>query len=69
MDPKVGTDGVLQTYLEVKMITVVKEKAGSEGGGMLWRKNAEACNCQWGQKERETAKLGILTYYGDRETL
>lgn len=38
-DPKIGTDGVFQTYLEIKKkkVTVVRQKTAPEGGGMLWR--------------------------------
>lgn len=35
--PKIGTDGVFQTYLENKKVAVVREKTGPEGGGILWR--------------------------------
>lgn len=36
-DPKIGTDGVFQTYLEIKKkkVTVVRQKTAPEGGGML----------------------------------
>lgn len=50
-DLRIGTDGVFQTSLEIKKITVVEKKHDQEEG-CSGEKNAEACEHQCGGRER-----------------
>lgn len=59
-DLKIGTDGVFQTYLQRKKVTMMRGKAGSRRRDIVRRKMQKLVgDCQCGQEERES-KTGCI---------